>query len=547
MTTPINDTIAPITPSLNTSLSFKVQNDAQVTFETNLGSVVFELNASKAPITVSNMLHYVNDGFYNGTLFHRVIPGFMVQGGGLVAGLVAKTPTYAPIQLESNNGLLNLRGTLAMARTAAPDTATSQFFVNLVDNSFLDYAAATTTTATKPGYAVFGQVITGMTVIDTIAAVETATYGSYENVPTNYVTIVKASQTQFEKDISKTGVVAVGGLETGASWQYSFNGGETWLKGKGSQFTLPEGTYDAHMLEVRQKDAAGNLSAGVDFSDNILVVDKTAPKVTTFSPTNGDVKAAVADNIVLTFDEDILLAAGDITLKTAAGEIVQTFTITASTKTTGNQLTINPTLDLHYGTKYTLEIASSAITDVAGNAYTSTKPYQFTTTDTVTTAAPSYTLTTEANKLKSSGTSPFVGIGNDAANVIAGGIGNDTLNGKLGNDKLIGGAGVDAFVFDTALSKDNIDTITGFTERSDQLQLDSLIFKSLAIGSVDADSFVNGTKAKDANDYLLFDSKTGALYYDADGNGTGASVKFAILTGVHDLSAADFFVFGTAV
>ena len=145
----------------------------EVRFETSMGVFVVELNSEAAPNTVSNFLSYVDSGFYDGsdgmepTTFHRIISGFMVQGGGILANGRRKT-TAAPIAHESPNGLNNLRGTIAMARTNAPDSATSQFFINLVDNDFLDYGSPQ-----EPGYVVFGRVIEGMDVVDEMAAVQT--------------------------------------------------------------------------------------------------------------------------------------------------------------------------------------------------------------------------------------------------------------------------------------------------------------------------------------------------------------------------------------
>ena len=165
--------------------------EPQVTLKTSLGNIVMELNPTAAPVTVNNLLSYVSKGFYSNTLFHRVIPGFMVQGGGFTTGMVQKTDTAAAIKLESQNGLLNTRGTVAMARTSVADSATSQFFVNLVDNAFLNYASAT-----SPGYAVFGKVVTGMDVVDNIAKVTTTKVGTNENVPVTDVLIQSASQTQ---------------------------------------------------------------------------------------------------------------------------------------------------------------------------------------------------------------------------------------------------------------------------------------------------------------------------------------------------------------
>jgi cyclophilin family peptidyl-prolyl cis-trans isomerase len=157
-----------------------------VTLETSKGTIVLELDAAKAPATVANFLAYVKAGFYNGTIFHRVIPGFMIQGGGFTAEMEQK-PTRPPIANESGNGLANLRGTIAMARTNDPNSATSQFFINLKDNAFLDKARS----QDKVGYCVFGRVVKGLNVVDAIAAVPTGIVGGYQDVPTTPVTIVK--------------------------------------------------------------------------------------------------------------------------------------------------------------------------------------------------------------------------------------------------------------------------------------------------------------------------------------------------------------------
>jgi len=144
----------------------KKSEKTKVVIETSKGNIVIELNDKLAPITVENFLSYVNSGFYSNTIFHRVIAGFMIQGGGFDANGKEKT-TNKPIKLESQNGLKNLRGTIAMARTAIPDSATSQFFINTKNNTFLDYGFR------DEGYAVFGSVIEGMDVVDAIEKVET--------------------------------------------------------------------------------------------------------------------------------------------------------------------------------------------------------------------------------------------------------------------------------------------------------------------------------------------------------------------------------------
>jgi peptidyl-prolyl cis-trans isomerase A (cyclophilin A) len=160
----------------------------RVRFETSKGTFVVELDQAKAPITVGNFLEYARSGFYDGTVFHRVIPGFMIQGGGFTSDMQQK-PAHEPIVNESANGLANKRGTLAMARTADPNSASSQFFINLVDNGFLDKASA----RDGVGYCVFGKVVEGMSVVDAIAGVPTGNVGAYQNVPLQPVVIKKAS------------------------------------------------------------------------------------------------------------------------------------------------------------------------------------------------------------------------------------------------------------------------------------------------------------------------------------------------------------------
>ncbi len=160
----------------------------RVRFETSNGPIVIELDQTKAPVTVANFLEYVKAGFYDGTVFHRVIPNFMIQGGGFTANMEQK-PTRGAIVNESTNGLVNKRGTLAMARTPDPNSATAQFFINLKDNTFLDKAKS----QDGVGYCVFGKVVEGMKVVDTIAAVKTGTVGGFQDVPVQPVVITKAS------------------------------------------------------------------------------------------------------------------------------------------------------------------------------------------------------------------------------------------------------------------------------------------------------------------------------------------------------------------
>ena len=158
----------------------------QVVIETSMGTIVAELYADKAPATVKNFLAYTESGFYDGTIFHRVLPKFMVQTGGFDAELVKK-PTQAPIPNEADNGLKNLRGTLAMARTNDPNSANSQVYINQVDNASLDHRAKN---PRDWGYAVFGNVIEGMDVVDAIASVATGNRRHLQNVPLENVSIV---------------------------------------------------------------------------------------------------------------------------------------------------------------------------------------------------------------------------------------------------------------------------------------------------------------------------------------------------------------------
>jgi peptidyl-prolyl cis-trans isomerase B (cyclophilin B) len=165
-----------------------MSTNPRVKMTTSLGDIVITLDAAKAPKTVANFLAYVNDGFYNGTVFHRVIDGFMVQGGGFEPGLKQK-PTKANVENEANNGLKNNKYTLAMARTSDPHSATAQFFINVANNDFLNHTAPT---AQGWGYAVFGEVTEGKDVVDKMKAVATANSGFNQNVPTTDLLITKA-------------------------------------------------------------------------------------------------------------------------------------------------------------------------------------------------------------------------------------------------------------------------------------------------------------------------------------------------------------------
>ncbi len=161
--------------------------DEKVNLKTSMGDIVIQLDAAKAPVTVANFLEYAQAGFFDGTIFHRVIPGFMLQGGGLTGDMSPKE-TRDPIANEATNGLANERGTIAMARTGDPNSATAQFFINLTDNDFLNHSGPS-----NYGYAVFGKVVEGMDAVDAIAAVKTASKGHYDDVPVETVLIESAT------------------------------------------------------------------------------------------------------------------------------------------------------------------------------------------------------------------------------------------------------------------------------------------------------------------------------------------------------------------
>ena len=176
-----------LTADQDSKITENMENDmTQVTISTSIGDIQLELDGEKAPITVENFKTIVSSGYYEGTIFHRVINGFMVQGGGLTADMNNKSSGTSPIQNEANNGLSNDRGTIAMARTGDPHSATSQFFINHKDNGFLNHTGEN---LQGWGYAVFGAVTEGMDVVDQIADVATGNVGPYQDVPLEVITI----------------------------------------------------------------------------------------------------------------------------------------------------------------------------------------------------------------------------------------------------------------------------------------------------------------------------------------------------------------------
>ena len=174
--------VAPVHAQDDAAPESGMADNPSVIIHTSMGDITLELYADKAPVTVENFLNYTNEGFYEGTVFHRVISHFMIQGGGMTADLTSK-PTAEPIVNEASNGISNARGTIAMARTVDPDSATSQFFINVQDNPNLDHGP------TSAGYTVFGHVTEGMEVVDDIRFVETTSFPPYSDVPVEPVII----------------------------------------------------------------------------------------------------------------------------------------------------------------------------------------------------------------------------------------------------------------------------------------------------------------------------------------------------------------------
>lgn len=192
------------------SLCFSQTTPPRVSLQTNVGEIIIELNPKAAPISTANFLGYVNERFYDGVIFHRVIKDFMIQAGGHRFDMEPKPASKAPIKNESDNGLKNLKYTVAMARTRVPDSATSQFFINHKDNAFLDGQAGKNGQPGRPGYAVFGEVVKGMDVVEKIANSQTKNFGRFANVPVKPISIIKAveiknsSTKMIEKQSPKT-------------------------------------------------------------------------------------------------------------------------------------------------------------------------------------------------------------------------------------------------------------------------------------------------------------------------------------------------------
>ncbi len=461
-----SDTTPPAAPRLVTGSGFKALVDPLLLLQTSKGAVLLELSTNHAPVTVENILAYANDGFLDNTLFHRVVAGFVVQGGGLTAGLVTKTPTYSTIPLESNNGQSNLRGTVAMARTAASDSATSQFFVNLVDNTSLNYASAA-----SPGYAVFGKVVTGMAVIDSIAAVPTATVSGFTNVPLTDILTNSATLAQVGQSISNAGNFSVAGLEAGGRFEYSLNGGNSWNAGVGSSFAVPAGHYNANMIAVRQFDAAGNQSLAVGRFADTLDVGAQYNVSPNHTPT-GSVRVTG----VATLGQ--ALSVSMATLADADGLGAQGFA---------------PSFQWLRGGEF-----------VAGATGSS---YQLAATDIGASISVRISYTDSLGRVENVASSGSTLNGDNAANLLAGSDYNDSLSGLDGDDRLDGGFGTD-----TLLGGAGLDTLDG-GQGADSLSggdgNDSIL------GSAGTDTLLGGT----GNDTL-----DGGLDTDTMAGGTGDDV-----------------------
>jgi peptidyl-prolyl cis-trans isomerase A (cyclophilin A) len=291
------DTAVPVAPLAQLDGTWTV--NPQATLQVNMGSgplqgVVVEVFPNEVGATVSNWLGYVNTGFYNGVIFHRVIPGFVAQAGGFTSDLTQKTSSYDALALQSGvQGLSNVATTVAMARSSAPDSATSQFYFNLVDNTSLDYSSPS-----SPGYAVFGEVISGWSTIQAVGNVATSTQNGMANVPTQPVTTQSVSVTQVGQAYSSSGIIHLSGLEQGAQWSYSLDGGNAWTPF--TQSDLNVGTTPGNKtVSIRQTDSAGNVSATSSLSFTQYTPDDlhSVLDLATLSDSAGGVAGTDQDNI----------------------------------------------------------------------------------------------------------------------------------------------------------------------------------------------------------------------------------------------------------
>ena len=532
-----------------------------------------------APYTVVNFLAYTNTGFYKSLIFHRVIPGFVAQGGGLSSGLAQKTPFYSPITLESHNGLSNTRGTLAMARTSDPHSATSQFFVNLAKNTDLNFH-----NSSNPGYAVFGKVVTGMSVIDKIGKVATGERGGQSDVPLKNIIIKSAVETITGTIHNKTGVVLVGGVESGAVWEYSTDHGQHFTTGTSQMsFKLTEGPYEANDILIRQTDIAGNVSAlgktgasVVMFAGKAILGDATANVLHGTDGPDNMFGLAGKDTLIGGNGNDRLDGgSGQDTMVGGNGDdtyIVRDLTdVVQETSVTGGvdlvksfvtshtlasfvengQIMLTGNADLTGNSLDNTLLAGQGDNVLTGGAGSDTVSYAAGVTGTqgvdvsLATALPQNT--------GGSGTDTLISIenltgsafadhltGNTDINILNGGAGADTLTGGGGADILTGGSGNDVFNFEalTDLGADvaHTDTVTDF-QAGDVLDLSHIDANtSTALDDAFSTTLVSTFTAAGQ---LKFEN--GVLFgnTDADVN----TVEFVInLTGVTSLGASDLVI-----
>jgi len=362
------DTTPPLAPRWSSQSAWHYTVNPCVTLTTSLGVIELELFSNAAAATVDNWLAYVNSGFLDGLIFHRVIQQFMIQGGGFDPNWIQQTDTYAPVVLESSNGLSNLRGTLAMARTSDPNSATSQFFINQVDNLFLNFDPLVPQTQGS-GYAVFGHVVAGMAVVDQIAAESTATIAGMSNVPTVETLIQTAIQSRAGVAYTATGSIAIDAIEATGSWTYSLDAGKTWVRGVGHALSLAPGHYAANSIWIRQWDAAGNPSASDARVGNELVVDVISPH---YIGGQFLTDASASSVHVFTFSESLRWGLGSIGVCDNQGaEIMRFASDSTFAQLSGQELHLQIEGLLHDGVVYHLQIPAPALLDLAGNVLVS--------------------------------------------------------------------------------------------------------------------------------------------------------------------------------
>ena len=472
-----------------------------VTLDTSLGVISMELYADVVPNTVNNFLSYSHAGLYEGTIFHRVIAKFVIQAGGYLrtsSGYTA-VPTADPIALESNAGLSNLRGTVAMARTSVPDSATSQFYINVVDNAAgLDYK-----NAAEPGYAVFGKVISGLNVVDKIRNVKVS-----NTIPVTDVIVTSARSTQF------------------------FNG-------KRADFSITLNTDDSFSVTALAGQSAPQ---SLKFIDRIEFTDR--------SVSLGSAYAGIHDT------QDLILLA-KVSGSSLVGRAGNDWLIGKEGADTLSGSSGNDTLDGGAGVDmleggkgndlYIIDAPDDVIRESPGGGI-----------DTVRIAATAisgfteYSLPAHFEHLVLSEDDRLTGFrtlsGNSQANSITGNSADNLIDGKGGKDTLTGGGGSDTFFLSVMpVAAKHVLSITDFNPAQDHIALSVAAYPAFAGSTMISPArFIASTKpvARSPNENLLYDTDSGKLFVDADGSGKKAPMLVATLTGLPELSASDFVIIG---